>query len=420
MRNLRKKEHGVMMILTLMLLAILWFAVLSFSAGSLNSLHASAAYLASERAITAAESGLTYTVRSLRENPEYRPGKAGIPVGEGGEKFLVRLFSPREAPLDIPEDCLYLESTGFARTGLVRKAVAVVRVGGGSVGFFDYGIFSSSLDVKGGSRVAVFDSTGKTQNLDGLPLVGTNSTKKGEVRLHSGAIVDGAVYVGPGGETKDEPKNPWMPTWGTENVVWKNWSATTQGEKVLDSEVEYPEVEAPDSGDEKVKVDWKGADLEPGAYRELQAGGGGEVRLRPGTYVFDMIKLQGGSSLKVEGNDPVIIYIKKNLDITNGSFFNSERKARNLIFLVEGESHVDIRGGSNAYLSIYGPKAKVKIKGGNNVSGAIVADNVQLESGSVFTYDVALKNDPPGLPGLKMGGSGSGGGGVSVLGWYRF
>ena len=164
MMSRRRQQSGVMMILTLILLAILWFAVLSFSAGSLNSLHASAAYLASERAITAAESGLTYTLRSLRENPEYRPGNAKIPVGDGGESFLVRVLTSKKAPLEIPEDCLFLESTGYARTGRTRRAVAVVRVGGGSVGLFDYGIFSNNLDVKGGSRVSVWRSGTRRSN----------------------------------------------------------------------------------------------------------------------------------------------------------------------------------------------------------------------------------------------------------------
>jgi len=416
-----RKPKGAMLLFTLVLLAILWFVVLSFSRASLDSLRLAAAQVSSERAITAAESGLVYTIELLKEDPEYRPDKQRVKMKHSPESFAVEILEGAAAPPDLPDDSLYLRSTGFDSTGRARQAVAVVKVGSSGAGLFDYGLFASGLQVKGGSNVLPFDSSGTVGDLNGHALVGTNSTKKGDIKLYSGARVDGLVYVGPGGETKDTPANPWEPTWGTDNVVWKNWNATTQGEENLSSTIDYPKVEAPEAGNEKLKVGWKGADIEPGAYRELQADGGGEVRLSPGTYVFDSIKLSGGAQIRIEGDEQVLIYVKKKLDISNGSFFNAERKAKNLAFMVEEKGQVDIRGGSNAYFVVYAPGSKVQIKGGNSVYGAIVGDDVQIEGGSNFYFDLALKENPPSLPGIQIeGGGGTGGGGVTVYGWQRF
>ncbi len=407
-----------MLVLTMILLALLWFAVLSFSNASFHSLRLASAYLESEQAITAAESGLEYTLQLLRENPEYRPTKRSVTMNNPNQSFRVEMLDYNASPIAIPQDCYYLESVGTTRSGKSKTATAVIQLGQKKSGLFDYAIFSSELDLKGGSNITAFDSSGKILDLTATATIGTNNTKKGSIRLDSGVRVDGIIKVGPGGETKDTPKNPWLPTWGTENVVWKNWSAWTAGEETLEKEVTYDPIVAPEAGDEKLKVGWKGADVEPGRYRELQVSGGGQARLSGGTYVFDSIKLGGGGRIVVTGEEPVYVYIKKKLDLSNGSLFNMGKVAGNLIFLIEDKGNVDISGGTAAFATFYGPGSNVKISGGNVVYGTIVAESVKIEGGSQFLYDLALRDNPPSIPGVSSGG-GSSSGGVTVLGWQR-
>jgi hypothetical protein len=420
MLMLRRQDRGVMLILAMLLMAILWFAVLSFSSASLHSLRMSSAYLGSERASAAADAGMTYTLHQLRKDPEYRPPASARELTRTTDTFRVEMFDFRKAPTPIPTDSFFVRSTGMSRDGRTKQVTAVIRFGTESVSLLDYAIFSNDLDISGGSNVRVYDSTGTAGDLTGKADLATNATKKGTIRLDSGVSVDGVVWVGPGGETKDTPKNPWSPTWGTDNVVWKNWNASTKGETPLNKEVEYPPLVVPEAGDEKIKVDWRGSDIKPGSYRELQVDGGGVARLSGGTYVFDMIKLGGGAKLNVVGDEPVYVYVKKRLDLNNGSFSNASKNARNLVFLVEDKAKVEIAGGTAAYAVIYGPGADVKISGGNTVYGAIVADKVNIEGGSQFYYDLGLKIKPPTIPGVGSGGgSGGSGGGLEVLGRQR-
>ena len=323
---LRRRLHGVMLLLALLLMAVLWFAILSFSRASLNSLRMSSAYLSSERASAAAEAGMTYTLYNLGKDPEYRPSSRARSMTRTAETYQVEMLDFRNAPVPIPTDAYYVRSTGVSREGRSKEVVAVVRFGATSSQLFDYAIFSSNLDIGGGSSVKAYDSTGTIGDLKGKAGLATNATKKGTVRLDSGVSVDGVVRVGPGGETNDLPANPSSPTWGTNNVVWKNWSASTAGETALDKELVYPPLEeVPDPGKEKLKVTWKGADVAPGSYSELQVDGGGVARLSGGTYVFDMVKLGGGAQLEVVGDQPVYIFVKKKLDLNNGSISNQSK-----------------------------------------------------------------------------------------------
>lgn len=419
MMNSRNKIQGAMLLMTMLLLGILWFAVLSFATASFSSLRLSSAYLASERATSAAEAGIVLTVQMLRANPEYRPVKKFTKLRYSAETFQVEVLAPNRSPIPIPEGALYIRSIGKARTGQQKTAACVVKIGTKAQGLFDFALFINDLDVRGGSNVRAYDGTNIFSPLKGKATIGSNSTKKGGIRLDSGVTVDGQVFVGPGGMTTDKPKNIWESFWGLNNVVWKNWNATTTGETTLEKIREYPPVKGPVAGTQNLKVDWRGADVKPGAYKELQVDGGGQARLAGGSYVFDQIKLGGGARIVVTGTEPVYVYIKSKLDLSNGTFFNSNQNARNLIFLVEDKGVVNISGGTSANAIIYGPGASVNISGGNILYGAVVADTMKLEGGSQFYYDVGLKEKPPTIPGLSSG-SGAGSGSLTVLGWQRF
>ena len=170
----------------------------------------------------------------------------------------------------------------------------------------------------------------------------------------------------------------------------------------------------PAVGSEKIKVTWKGADVAPGSYGELSASGGGEVRLTGGTYVFDSIKLTGGSRLKVSGDTPTIIYVKSDLDMSGGTVYNTSERARNLLFMMGAGSEAKLTGGAKAYMTVYGPQATIDMSGGTFLYGAVVANDIKLNGGARLIYDVNLAKNPPSV----LSG-GSSGGGFSVLSWQQ-
>jgi hypothetical protein len=231
--------------------------------------------------------------------------------------------------------------------------------------------------------------------------------------MDSGTYIRGEIKVGPNG-TPGEAR-PSQPTKKTDNTVWKNWNAWSLTESKLDKLQDYPAVNMPAVGTEQVKVNKKGgADLAPGSYSELSASGGAEVRLSGGTYVFESIKLTGGSKLTVSGSTPTVIYVKKDLDMSGGTVNNTGLKAKNLLFMMAADSEVKLTGGSSAYLVMYGPQAKLTMSGGTSLYGAVVANEVKMSGGTRLYYDVDLAKDPPSV----LSG-GSSGGSFQVLSWQQ-
>ena len=410
-----------MLILTLMLLTLLWFSLLIFSSSTLQALKTSANYLGSERASSTAEAGILYGIEMLKADPTWRPRGATTKMKYTDEKFRLDVYDATSAPEAIPSDTLYLRSVGQSRTGQKRTAVAVVKIGKAQGGLFDYAFFASDIDTSGGVRVDAFNPlTGKT--VSGAGNLATNSTNAGAVRLNSGVIVDGNITVGVKGNVTDTTSSPGR-TWGTNNVVWKNWNATTTGESTFESAQEYPTVSIPEGSkkDTSVNVNWKGDTLSPGYYDTINASGGGVATLQGGSYYLDTLNISGGASLAGSGTEPVVLYVRDKVQISNGTTSNISRLPRNLVIILADGASLNITGGSTVYAMVYGPGADVKLSGGSRLYGAVVGDTINMTGGFTMTYDVTLLDDPPKVTGLSGSSSGSsGGGGVSIVSRRRY
>lgn len=408
-----------MLILSMMLMTLLWFSLLAFSNSTLQALKSSANYLGSERATTAAEAGLLYGLELIKADPEWRPKNSTIKMKYSDEKFLLEVFEAKASPVKIPSETLYMRSTGIARSGQKRIVAAVVKLGKATGGTFDYSLFGEDILLSGGVRVEAFDArTGNS--VAGAANVGSNSVKKGSVRLDSGVSVDGTVSVGETANITATTSSPGR-TWETDNAVWKNWNSTTKGELRLDKAVDLPIVSIPAAGSSAadISVNWKGADLTPGSYKNLTANGGGTARLAGGSYYFNKVDINGGATLAGAGSEPVVIFVREKLTISNGTMSNSSKLPRNLIFVMAPNASVEITGGSNVYSLIYAPGSNINLSGGSRLYGAAVGKNISMTGGFYFYYDVSLKADPPAVPGLTKGAS-SGSGGLSVISWRRY
>ncbi len=411
----RSRQLGAMLIMAIGLLAALWFIVLGFASSSVDSLRTSSASLASERALWAAEAGLTRTLSELMKNPDLRPKDGYESLLHTPEEFRVEIFrDSSKAPLALPSGTVYVVSHGRDRGGAERRAAALVKLGSSGPGLLDFSVFTQTLSISGGSSIDSFDSKLGSNSRGDEANVATNSTTPGSIDIDGGAWINGTISVGPGGAVG--PARPSQPTRSSSNVVWKNWSTWSLEESNLQRPLEYPPVQAPTPGSGTRSVGWQGATLQPGTYGHLEVSGGGKVVLGSGSYTFRSITVTGGGSLAFEGTDPATIFVTESLDLSNGTTSNTSQRPKNMLFMLADGVHAKIRGGTHAYMVIYGPGATIDMAGGNHLYGALVAKDLKITGGSHFHYDVDLRRDlPPALVG--PGGSG---GGMNLLSWQRF
>ena len=408
-----KNDKGVMLVMALALLGILWFMVLGFARSSVQSLRLANANLASERALHAAEAGLMVTLKNLKADPKYRPPKTTVKLVNSASTYQVFYLEGSAAPVKLPTDAIYLLSKGIDRSGLFREVGVVIKLGTSSQSLLNFSIFTNSMSVDGGSHIDSYDSEVGINVIGDKATVGTNSTKAGSITMGAGTTIRGEIKVGPGGVTG--LARPSQPTLNSLNTVWKNWNAWSGNESTMDQPQEYPPVESQAAGTSNLSVGWQGADVKPGAYRDLQVNGGGEVRLSGGTYVFNSIKLTGGAKIAVSGNQPVVIYVKDQFDMSGGTVHNTSERARNLVVMLDKGAEAKLTGGARAFMVVYGPEALINMSGGTHLYGALVANQVNMTGGARIHYDENLAKNPPGV----LGGGGASGKGLSILSWQQ-
>ncbi|MCA9794359.1 MAG: hypothetical protein KC910_21275 [Candidatus Eremiobacteraeota bacterium] len=408
---MRSRRRAAMLIVALALIGVLWFLVIGFASHSSQAVRLARAGLASERALWAAEAGIRQTLDGLGKDVSYRPKSGYVRMAHTTESYKVQVFTPLNSPIKLSQSSLYVLATGRDRSGLERRVAVVVTLSQGSSPV-SFSVFANHLDMSGGCYMDSFNSTVGPSPKGSEATVATNSIKPASIELSGGSYIQGRIQVGPGGVTGEA--RPSRPTKNTDNVVWKDWSCWSLEESSLDKPIELPAVESPTPGKEDIKVNYKGADIAPGSYAELQASGGGEVRLKGGVYVFKSLKLTGGAKLSFTGSsEPAVVYITDSLDMSNGVFYNTSLRPKNLVFMMAKGSEAKITGGAQAYAIVYGPEANLDLKGGTDLYGALVGNEVVLRGGAHVHYDVDLAKNPPPVFGQTSSG------GLSVQSWQR-
>lgn len=411
----RPEQLGMMLILTLGLFAVLWFVVLGFANSSMRSLRQARQQVAGEQAYWTAEAGLKLALQALAKDANYRPQEQWVAMATGRtNRYKIAVFEQKSSPVPIPAECVYVLVTGREASGHEQRMSAVVKLGGKPQSLLGFSVFADRLSLTGGCRIDSFDSTIGPGVRGSRANVATNSVAPGAINLSGGSWVQGTIQVGVGGQAGQAA--PSQPTRNTSNVVWKDWNCWSLTESALEQPLSYPPVAAPASGTSDVKVDWRGVSLQAGAYRDLTASGGGEVRLAGGgTYVFRNLRLTGGARLSFSGTQPATIYVLDELDLTGGTLYNTSAQPKNVTFMLAKDATARMSGGAQAYAVVYGPEADFTLQGGTDLWGAIVARSVVLNSGAAIHYDVDLIKNPP----AGLSASTPGAGGMTVLSQQR-
>lgn len=127
-----------------------------------------------------------------------------------------------------------------------------------------------------------------------------------------------------------------------------------------------------------------------------------------GTYAINVVgptviivdgdfKLSGQTELNIIGTESYLeIYVGGDLDLTGKGVLNSEQKPE--AFQVWGTApsgtsqSVKVAGNGDLAGIVYAPNADVEIKGGGNISGAAVGEDITITGNANFHYDLNLKN----------------------------
>jgi len=122
---------------------------------------------------------------------------------------------------------------------------------------------------------------------------------------------------------------------------------------------------------------------------------GSTVTLSAGTYYFNAITLETGATLNITG--PVVIYMTGTFHAQGGAMINataaSTRKPTDLLIFSSkaGEDAVKgFPGGGQFHGAIYALDAEVEFSAGWTIHGSLVGDQIDIEDGVQFHYDLAL------------------------------
>ena len=139
---------------------------------------------------------------------------------------------------------------------------------------------------------------------------------------------------------------------------------------------------------------------------DLTVDGGSEITLASGIYCLKSVYLKGGGAkLTVDGTGPVTIYLTEHSDFSGGSIVNTTEIASNLQIFSSVDAGaisnprdwapgIELSGGSQAYMTIYAPDAKIEFSGRSGFFGSVVGKVIDNNGGSQIHYDKELEGDP--------------------------
>jgi len=122
---------------------------------------------------------------------------------------------------------------------------------------------------------------------------------------------------------------------------------------------------------------------------------GATATLSAGTYYFDTINVGTGATLNITG--PVVIYMSGPFIAKGGAMINatatSTRKPTDLVIFSSKGGQDAVKGydgGGEFRGAVYALGAEVEFSAGWTVYGSLVGDQIDLEDGVQFHYDLAL------------------------------
>ncbi|MBW8056398.1 MAG: hypothetical protein FVQ86_00030 [candidate division NC10 bacterium] len=376
-----RAEKGIVLVITLLVMTLLFIIGTAFL--SISSTETLIAINERKRvqAFQLAEAGAERAIAELDINGAY-PGSGGPQnLGLGTYETTVINLAPPPGMVDRKQ----IVSTGFVPNGTVPlRATAKVQVDIQRGSPFQVALFGRTLtELEDRVLVDSYDS-GLGPYGGGNIGAGANIGSNGDIRLFTDVTVNGNAQAG--GAVIPNPPGP-------SNTIT---GAITQGAPAVNFDAVDTDPGAPPGYTTEIAP--------PGAYDSstgnLTVADGAMVTLDPGVYYFNEIAV--GSNATLDINGPVVIYMTGNFSAQPKAMINAsglDPKPTNLVIFssASGLDAIKFHGvlpldGGQFYGAIYALDAEIEFeRGGWQIYGSLIGNEVDLEDDAQFHYDVALK-----------------------------
>ena len=275
--------------------------------------------------------------------------------------------------------------TSVGKSGLATKTVRVT-LELSSPFANDYAVLTKgNLGMKNSSSIKGYNS-GDSGETDVPVSIGSLSTKNGSIDLKNGAVVDGDVYVAPGGDP-DKVVNV------------KNDKSVTGEIFIMPIPVTLPDVSPPDYTASKGKISGKNITLiasDSGKYTEIDVSSKGKLEVNGDVvlYITGDVTLNNSADLKVKSGSSLRLYFDGDIEAKNSSSISNDSKIPSVLQLFgTGENQtIDMKNGSDLYAVVYAPDADMIVHNKVDIYGSFIVDSFELKNSGDVYYDKALKD----------------------------
>lgn len=366
--------------LTTVLLAIGW----ALSGASQQSLRFTSREINQARARAAATSGLEYALLKLSQDPTFRGGPKPTLVGEGPERFRLRILDQNQRTprgKAIPAGYLYIEASGEMMGVSPSRACALVNLQAGAGGVAGLpAIYGGSVTLDQSSNCDSYSSLEGFQQGRGAARIITNSESLGSIQLLQGSQVHGTVLIGPHGEINE--------------TIQRDEDASYTQAAQLQRPMDLNDVLLPHpAGEGEVEITRPDQVLAPGSYGRVVIRNGVSLPLASGIYVVRQLEISEGAQIDLLGDVPVQIYATESITIQGQSRLSQAqvRTSRLQLFLASGATY-DQSAGSQVAGIVYGPAATLTLSDHATLFGSLVGDQVSVKESSSVFFDEQLKS----------------------------
>lgn len=241
------------------------------------------------------------------------------------------------------------------------------------------------LSMKNKSNVDGYNSADPTDT-DVRVSIGTLSNQEDKIDLKDKAVIDGDVYVGPGG-------NP-------DAVINMKNRQSVAGE-LFTMPVPYtmPTIEAPGFIASKGMIQGSSVSLgttDSGRYDGIRINNNGKLEVNGDLvlHVTGDVELNNGAEVMVNDGSTLKLYVDGDIEAKNSAGIQNQNKVPSdvRIYGTGTGQQFNLKNSNDLYGVIYAPNADMVLDNGGSARGSIITSTFELKNDGDVYYDKALRN----------------------------
>ncbi len=272
-------------------------------------------------------------------------------------------------------------------TGVCGSQTKTIRVLIGLTNPFadDFAVLTlGQLTMKNKSTISGYNSSDPTDT-DVSVAIGTLSTQSGSIDIVNDAVVEGDVYVGPGG-------NP------DKVIKAKNPNAIKGEVFTMQTPYYLPSISAPGYVASRGSLRGNSITLgtsDSGKYTDISINNNGKLEIN-GDLVLHItgdIELKNGAEVKVNDGATLKLYVDGDIEGKNSAGIKTQSKIPGDVEIYGTGNHqsFELKNSGDLYGVIYAPQADVILHNGGNAYGSFITKSFELKNSGNVYYDKALR-----------------------------